>query len=465
VYTAADLRPLPVRKLRATGTDPLRLLLGSFLLLISAGTLLLELPISTPPGADISWIDALFTSTSATCVTGLVVRDTGTGFTLFGQAVILALIQLGGLGIMTFGLFVFVLFRGRMSLAHRSVLERTLTGQGGSASAEVMPLLRLVFRFTLLCEGIGALLLWPRFWIDLGPVRGAWHAVFHSVSAFCNAGFALWPDSLTRYRADPLVNGVVIALLVLGGLGFLVVYELTVMARRKEPMSVHTKMVLTVSGVLLLAGVAGFWILERNLALAGRTWGEQLLISLFQGATPRTAGFNTVDIAGLAPSTEFLIILLMFVGGSPGSTAGGIKTTTLGVLTLAVWSRLRGRRNVNAFGRTLSNGTVRDTLSIALVGALVLVLGLFALLLVESPERLVRENQSVFFGYLFETVSALGTVGLSTGVTPRLSEAARVLVALFMLLGRLGPLTVGMAVAATEPLDDWSYPEEDVMVG
>jgi trk system potassium uptake protein TrkH len=258
---------------------------------------------------------------------------------------------------------------------------------------------------------------------------------------------------------------VVIALLVLGGLGFLVVYELTVMARRKEPMSLHTKMVLTVSGTLLLVGVAGFWILERNLALAGRPWTEQLLVSLFQGATPRTAGFNTVDIAGLSPSTNFLIILLMFVGGSPGSTAGGIKTTTLGVLTLAVWSRLRGRRNVNAFGRTLSPGTVRDTLSIALVGALVLVLGLFALLLVESPERLVRENQSVFFGYLFETVSALGTVGLSTGVTPRLTEASRLLVALLMFLGRLGPLTVGMAVAATEPLDDWSYPEEDVMVG
>lgn len=454
-----------MRKLRATGTDPLRLLLGSFLLLVLVGTMLLKLPVSTPPEAPITWTDALFTSTSATCVTGLVVRDTGAGFTLFGQTVILMLIQLGGLGIMTFGLFVFLLFRGKISLAHRSVIERTLAGQ---AAEEVLPLLRLVFRFSLICEGVGALLLWPRFWIDLGPVRGAGHAIFHSVSAFCNAGFALWPDSLSRYRADPVVNVVVIVLIILGGLGFLVVHDLRSLARaqvRRAKLSVHTKLALSVSGILIAVGVIGFWVLERNLMLVGRPWGEQLLISLFQGVTPRTAGFNTVDIAALSPSTNFLIILLMFVGGSPGSTAGGIKTTTLGVLALASWSRLRGRRNVNAFGRTLSSGTVRDTLSIALAGALVLVVGLFALLIIESPERLVRENQSVFFGYLFETVSAIGTVGLSTGVTPRLTDAARLLVSLLMFMGRLGPLTVGLAVASTEPLDDWQYPEEDVMVG
>jgi trk system potassium uptake protein TrkH len=451
-----------VRRLRASGPDPLRLLVGSFLALIGAGTGLLKLPAATPPDQPISWIDALFTATSATCVTGLVVRDTGAGFTPFGQVVILALIQLGGLGIMTFGLFLFFLVRGKISLAHRTIIERTLAGRAGE---ELFPLLALVFRFALACEAAGALLLWLRWWPEMGAVRGAWHALFHAVSAFCNAGFGLWPDSLVRYRADPLVNAVVIVLIVLGGLGFLVVYDVFEGARGRGRLSVHTKLALAVSGVLVIAGTAVFWLLERDLALAGMPWAERFWASLFQGVTPRTAGFNTVDVAGLSPATNFFIILLMFVGGSPGSCAGGIKTTTFGVLALASWSRVRGRTHVNAFGRTLTSGTVGDTLSIALGGALVVVAALFALLVVEAPSHLAQEDQGVFFAYLFETVSALGTVGLSMGMTPHLLEPSRLLVTFLMFLGRLGPLTVASAVASSRPLDDWQYPEEDVMVG
>ena len=448
--------------IRASGASPLRLLVGSFLALILSGTLLLKLPIATPASQPISLTDALFTATSATCVTGLVVRDTGTGFTFFGQAVIALLIQLGGLGIMTFSLLFFFLIRGKVSLAHRSIIEQTLSGR---ASEELLPLIRMVFRFTLISEGAGALLLWIRWWGDLGPGRAAWYAVFHSISGFCNAGFALWPDSLTRYRSDPLVNLVMMALIVLGGLGFLVVYDVWQAPRKGGRISIHTKLALAVSGLLIAGGALGFWLLEWNGSLAHMPPGEQLWTSFFQSVTTRTAGFNTVPIASLSPGALFLMTLLMFIGGSPGSCAGGIKTTTLAVLALASWSRVRGRERVNVFRRTLSAGTVRDTLSIALAGALVVVAGLFALLLLESPDRMVREDQGVFLGYLFETVSALGTVGLSTGVTSMLLVPSRWLVAFLMFLGRLGPLTVASAVASTEPLDDWSYPEEDVMVG
>lgn len=447
---------------RATGPAPLRLLLGSFLALIAAGTLLLKIPAATPPEAPLSWTDALFTATSATCVTGLVVRDTGTGFTLFGQGVILGLIQLGGLGIMTFGLFFFALVRGRVSLAHRTIVERTLASRGRE---ELLPLLALVVRFTLTAEAAGALLLWGRWWPEMGALRAAWYALFHAVSAFCNAGFGLWADSLSRERGDPLVNLVVMTLIVLGGLGFLVVYDLVQAKGHRVHRAVQTKLALVVSAVLVVVGAGAFWLLERDLVLAGMRWDETLWASLFQGVTPRTAGFNTVPVGSLAPATTFMLLILMFVGGSPGSCAGGIKTTTLGVLAVAAWSRLRGRTRVNAFARTFTPATVRNALSVTLGGILVVVVGLFALLLLESPDPAAREEEAVFFGYLFETVSAVGTVGLSTGVTPTLAEPSRLLVSLLMLVGRLGPLTVASALATAASLRDWRYPEEDVMVG
>jgi trk/ktr system potassium uptake protein len=447
--------------MRATGTDPLRLLVTSFLLLITAGTALLLLPAATPPGAPIGWVDALFTATSATCVTGLAVRDTGTGFTTFGQVVILLLIQAGGLGVMTFSLLIFALFRSAVPLVHRSIFEQTLGGSGES----LRRLLRLVFVFTFTAEGIGAAVLFVRFLPDMTPGRAAYAAVFHSVSAFCNAGFGLWPDSLTTYRGDPWVNVVVMLLIVLGGLGFVVVHDLIGARGRARRLSVQTKLALVVSAALIFGGGLLFWLLESPRLLAGLSVGDQVLASLFQSVTARTAGFNTVDIGALAPGTLFLLVLLMLIGGSPGSCAGGIKTTTLGVLLLAAHSRLRGRLNVNAFRRTVSPTTVRNTLSIAMGGGFVVIVGLFALLLTESPEHTVVNERAAFLSYLFETVSALGTVGLSTGVTAFLRPASRVLLVVLMFVGRLGPLTIASALVADRPLDDWRYPEEDVMVG
>lgn len=451
------------RSMRASGPTPLRLLIGSFLLLVAVGTVLLKLPFATPADQRIGWVDALFTATSATCVTGLAVRDTGTGFTAGGQLVILGLVQAGGLGIMTFSLFILALVRGgRVSLAQRALFEQTLAGAIGH---QLWPMLRLVLVFTFGVEALGALLLFVRWRGDLGTGEAAWAAVFHAVSAFCNAGFSLWADNLVGFRGDPWTILTVSALVVLGGLGFLTVYDLWTSSRLDERLSVNSKLALVVSGVLIVAGALLVWMLEARRAFAGMGPLEQALAALFQSVTTRTAGFNSVDIGALAPGTLFLMTILMFVGGSPGSCAGGVKTTTLGILVLAAVTRLRGHLNVNAFRRTLSPVTVRDALTVALGAVAGAVAAVFVLLLIESPGRTVDHERAVFIGFLFEAVSALGTVGLSTGVTPTLSPAGRLFVSLLMFCGRLGPLTLVTAFAAGRGSRDWKYPEEQVMVG
>lgn len=451
----------PPARTRAAA-HPGRLLITSFAGLIVIGTLLLKLPWSTPPDQPIGWIDALFTATSASCVTGLVVRDTGSGFTGFGQAVILGMFQAGGLGIMSFSLLILSLLRGRTTFAHRAVYEQTMAG---APVAEMRGLLRLVFGFTFGAEAVGALLLAVRFVPDHGFGMGTWAAVFHAVSAFCNAGFGLWPDSLVRYSADAWVNLVVMALIVLGGLGFFVVWELVREHGRCRRLSVQSKLALLVSALLIVLGTIVFLMLEANNTLFGLTMSERLLGSLFQSVTTRTAGFNTIDIGSLTPPTLFFLTMLMFIGGSPGSTAGGIKTTTFGVLLLATVTRFRGHRNVNVFGRTLTRETIGNTAAIALGGMLTVVLGLFALLLAELPARAVEEDSAVFISLYFEAISALGTVGLSTGVTGFLSPSARLVVTVLMFLGRLGPLTVASSLATASLARDWRYAKEDVVVG
>jgi trk system potassium uptake protein TrkH len=447
----------------AAGPAPQRLLVVSFAGLIAAGTVLLRHPAATPSAQPISLVDALFTATSATCVTGLVVRDTGSGFTLFGQLVILALIQLGGLGIMTLSLLVLSLLGGRFSPLSRAILTQTLAGAG--FWEDFWPLLKLVVRFTFAVEAAGAALLFLRWAPQLGAAQAAYAAVFHAISAFCNAGFSTFPENLARWRGDAFVNLVVSALIVLGGLGYLTVYELLERRRRRAPLSLHTKLALTASAVLIAGGAALIWVLEAQHTFAPLSAREQLLASLFQSITCRTAGFNTVDIGALGPATLFVMIFLMFVGGSPGSCAGGVKTTTFAVLALTAWTRLRNRTHVNAFRRTISPATIVNTLSITLGGLAVVSLGVFALLMIEHVTSPAGRTHAQFVEYLFETVSALGTVGLSTGATTTLTPLSRVLVSLLMFAGRLGPLTVAAALARQDELRDWQYPEEEVMVG
>jgi trk system potassium uptake protein TrkH len=449
--------------MRATGPGPLRMLIGSFLVLILLGTALLKLPAATPEDRPIGWIDALFTATSATCVTGLAVRDTGSELTVFGQLVILGLIQAGGLGLLTFSLFILALFRGRVSLAQRSIFEQTLATRAGH---RLWPVLRLVMLFTFATEGIGALLLFLRWLPEMGAGRAAYNAVFHAVSAFCNAGFGLRPDSLTAWRGDAWIVLTVSALIVLGGLGFFTVYEVAESRRMRTPVSIHSKLALTVSAVLIVLGTVLIWLLETGRSFSGMGEGEKILAAFFQSVTTRTAGFNTVNLAQLAPGTLFLMTLFMFIGGSPGSCAGGIKTTTVGVLVLATLTRLRGHVNVNAFRRTVAEVTVNNALTVALWGALGAVAALFALILLQSPGGSVDRERSLFFDYLFETISALATVGLSTGITADLSPASRLLVSLLMFFGRMGPLTLASSLAGSQgTVDDWEYAKEEVMLG
>jgi len=435
----------------------------SYVALIAAGAILLCLPAATPPGHPIDAVDALFTSASATCVTGLVVRSTGDDFTLFGQLVILSLIQLGGIGIMTFSLIMFSFFGSRMSLASRFLIVQTLASVG--AWEDFWPLLRTVVRFTFFTELAGSLLLFARWQGDLGQSRAAYAAIFHSISAFCNAGFSLWNDSLEGYRDDVVVNVVISALIILGGLGFVVVWEVLEKPLRRRRMSLHTKVALWTSGALVVTGAALFWVQEQASLLAGMSFPHQLLASFFQSVTARTAGFNSVEIGDLAPATLSVMMTLMFIGGSPGSCAGGIKTTTFGVLLLTTWNRLNNRRNVNAFHRSIGQATIANTLSIAIGGVVVVALGLLALLMLEHPHATLDDRHGAFVAYMFETISALGTVGLSCGVTTSLSDASRLLLVGLMYLGRLGPLTVAMALSRENPVTDWRYPEEDVMVG
>lgn len=438
---------------------PARQLAWSFLLLIVAGTLLLLTPWATPADQRISVVDALFTATSATCVTGLVVRDTGSGFTLFGQLVILGLIQLGGIGIMTFSTLGMALVQRRLSFLARSTLVQTVAGQ---EREDLYSLLFLVFRFTFLTELAGAVLLWLRWRSDYGWTGAIYPAVFHSISAFCNAGFSLWADSLCRYRADAYVVAVVCGLIILGGLGFVTVHDCLSGKRR---LSLHSRLVLSTTATLVAGGTALLWWVERGGLLAEASPKECLLVSLFQSVTARTAGFNTVDIGSLGPAALFLLILLMFIGGSPGGCAGGIKTTTFAVLVLTAWNRLHGRTRVNVANRTIPATTVANAVSITLAGITTVLAGLFCLLAIEQPRALVASRHDVFIGYLFETVSALGTVGLSTGITSLLSPASRLIVSALMFCGRLGPLTIALALARQNPLEDWQYPEEEVMVG
>lgn len=428
----------------------------SFAALIVCGTLLLKLPAATPHDAPLGWIDALFTSTSASCVTGLAVRDTGTGFSGFGQGVILLLIQIGGLGVMTFALF-FVVLGGRFSLDQRQLVEQTLAGERSLAPRA---LVRMVLIFTLSCEALGTLWLWLAFRGELE--RPLWQAAFHAIAAFTNAGFSLLPDNLLRFRGNLAVNAGVMLLIVLGGIGFLTVHDLTHCRLRWQRVSLHTRLVLLVSALLVGAGALGFWLVERRGALTGLPAGEQLLASLFQSVTARTAGFNTVDFAALAPATLLGLIVLMFIGGSPGSCAGGIKTTSAAILVLALRAELAGRRHVNAFGRTISRRAVALAVAATTAALTAANAGLFALLLIESPSA--RGPGTGFAEYAFETMSALGTVGLSTGITPTLAPASKLVLVILMFLGRVGPLTLA-AIVSGRRVDDWQHPSEAVMIG
>jgi trk system potassium uptake protein TrkH len=456
--TARGGRVSPWRRL-----SPPQLFVGSFLALVVLGTLGLRLLPGLYTGARLGWLDAAFTATSATCVTGLAVVDTGTFFTPLGQAFLLLLIQLGGLGMIAFTTVIILALGRRLSLRQESLAAGALDGR-------ISPerLARDVVRFTLGLEALGALALWALWGPRLGWRAAAWPAVFHAVSAFCNAGFSTFADSLIGFQRSPLTLLTIGTIVVAGGIGFLTMEELALMWRtRRHPrphrLSLHSRLVLVTTGVLLVAGWVLFALAEWHNQLDGLPLGDRLVNALFLSITPRTAGFNNIDYGRATDPTNFLTILLMFVGGSPGSTAGGVKTTTLAIVALLALSRFRGHEDVTARHRTIPEETVQRAVGLAAVA----LAAVTASILVLSWGEHTAGGRGAFLAHMFEAVSAFNTVGLSTGITASVSPSSRVLLIVLMFVGRVGPLTfaAALAVAARRERARYRYAREDVVVG
>lgn len=446
---------------------PPAILAVTLLTTILIGSLLLRLPVASV-GPPITWLDALFTATSAACVTGLVVVDTGTRFSFFGQLVILMLIQIGGLGVMTIGTTVLVALGQRPTAVVRQLIQGFASHQHAIRARDI---LGMVFLATLIIELVGAVLLFTAFVRTHPVMEAAWLAIFHSVSAFCNAGFGLWSNSLVDYAGSPLVNLIVMGLIVAGGLGFVVLVELrrwiSSVSRSHgvvERISLHSKVVMTASGFAVIAGAVLILILESGNVLANRPWGERLLIAAFQSVTSRTAGFNTVDIAALSNPTLLILIALMFVGGGPGSMAGGIKLTSATAVLALVNHRLRGHREVHLFGRALGEMTLQRAVVVAILAALSILIVICAIEMTRRGPSPALERGD-FFAVAFEAVSAFGTVGLSMGVTGTLDAVGKVLIIMLMFVGRLGPLWLMDIFQHLPPPPPIRHAQEELMVG
>jgi trk system potassium uptake protein TrkH len=445
--------------------NPARMLVISFMALIGAGTAGLMLP-QASAGAPVRFIDALFTITSGSCVTGLAVFDIGTGLTRFGQIVLLLSIQLGGLGIVTFSTFFILIVGGSISFHGHNILQETFSQQ---PMADFSALVKSIIVVTLGIELVGAILLYFSFRPLHQLGEAVYYSIFHSVSAFCNAGFSLYPDSFIRFQADWYFNLIICSLIICGGLGFVVYHDLGdfIFRRSRLPIAAlnfHTRLTLIVIGLLIVSGAVGFFLFEFPNALKPLNWPTKILVSLFQSVTPRTAGFNTIAFDQLTNGTLFFIIWLMFVGGSSGSCAGGIKTSTFAVLIGLAWAKFRDQQEVNLLKRRIPENVVSKAFSVTLFAMFVIVFFTFVLLASEIGGVSYQSSSWRFIDILFETTSAFGTVGLSTGVTMKLSDLGKLAITLVMFLGRVGPLTVAIAVAKSVTRR-YKYASETFLVG
>lgn len=436
-----------------------------YLTVIMIGAALLCLPIATREGQRTSFIGALFTSTSATCVTGLVPYDTNAHWTAFGQTVILLLIQLGGLGFMTFVSLMLRLFGKNIGLHQSKIL---MLSSGENKRSELKRLFKRILIGSLSCEIIGAGLLSIRFTRQFGFGKGIWYAVWHSVSAFCNAGFDLMGGvfggetfvSLTAYATDPLVSLTIAGLVIVGGLGFCVWDDLVESKGNIKKFRLHTKIVLLMNFILLAASTLLFLLFERNNpTFASYDFKERLLVSFFSAVTPRTAGFNTVELTALSDSGYLLTVALMFIGGAPGSTAGGIKVTTLFVILMGISSVFAGKRDIEIGKRRIHNSLLRQALAVFVSCLFIIIFATFIISAVEA-----NNEAATFQAVLLETVSAMGTVGLSLGLTPTLSAVSKVILILLMYLGRVGILTIGFAFGEKKDVARVKKPLGDVLI-
>jgi trk system potassium uptake protein len=445
---------------------PARVSFLTYFFVISLGAATLRLPISHGGGEPISTLDAVFTATSATCVTGLTVRSTGNEFSWVGQAIILLLIQAGGIGILTITMFVAFGWKSRAGLRERAVVAETL----GVHAANLKSILAQVLVMTALFEGIGFAILTVRNLFDMPLPQAMWHALFHSIAAYCNAGFGLLDDNLIRYQGDIVVNLTICGLIIIGGLGVPVLIDLRRTAEgpwneRWRHLYLHSKFMIVGTAVLITVGTLGILSLEWDGVLRNLPWKDRVLVAFFQSVTPRTAGFNTVEISKLTNATLYLIILLMFVGAGPCSTGGGFKVSTLYTILVRAWSSLRGHSRVKVFGRSISEEAVNRAIVAAMMFAAVSVVGLTALLVYEQSGKTHTKAGGPFLDAAFEVTSALGTVGLSTGLTPKLTIPGRWIIIVLMFIGRLGPLGVAIALSRNEQKRPVELPQEDPLIG
>ena len=437
----------------------MKVILYGYCFIIFIGTVLLSLPISTRLPEDSNVFTSFFTATSATCVTGLIHADTYTHWSLFGQVVILSLIQIGGIGFMTLCIAIMTISKKKIGLTSRLLMQNSVSAPhiGG-----IVRMTKFIMIGTFLIEGIGALLLTGVFCPKEGLVKGIWFSIFHSISAFCNAGFDLMGgteqfSSLTTMSGNWYLNIIIMLLIIIGGLGFVVWHDILDAKFKFSQMSLHTKLVLTVTCILIFGGGLLMFLFEHNTpSYAGRSYSDQIAMSLFQSVSSRTAGFNTVDLAALTESGKFVLIILMMIGGSPGSTAGGIKTTTFAVLILSIITTFRDGKATEVFGRRLETHLPRKVSCIFMM-----YLGLSC-----SVSMIISRIENIpFINTLFESVSAIATVGLSTGITPTLGTVSNVLLAFLMLFGRVGSLTMLLAFASVQKRPASTLPLEKIQIG
>lgn len=443
--------------------NPSQMMVVGFAAVILIGAILLSLPIATQTGERTSFLDSLFTATSAVCVTGLVVVDTATYWNFFGQIVIIILIQIGGLGFMTITTLFSLIVKKRINLKERLLIQESLNQIDLSG---LVKLTRYILLMTFVIEGIGALILSTVFIPQFGFIRGSWYSIFHAISAFCNAGFDLMGNvtgpysSLMYYVNNTTITLAISALIILGGLGFPVILDI-VKNKKISKLNMHSKIVLISTSILIVVGMLFILIVEYknvgtlgNLSLKGK-----ILSSLFQSVTIRTAGFATIDLTILHQATLFIMMIFMFVGASPASTGGGVKTTTIAVLILTVKSFLLGKEDIEVFGRRITSSTVRKSVGIFFVGVLAVLTGILLIVLIEPKFDLLEAS--------FEVVSALATVGLSIGGSPNLTSIGKLLIVIYMFMGRVGLLTIFLALVAKNTVNKQQirYPEGRIIVG
>lgn len=438
-------------------TSPPQLIMMIFFALIWVGAVLLALPISSKSGHSIGMLDALFTATSAICVNGLVVLDTGSVFSTFGQVIIMILIQVGGLGFMTLGVMVAIILGKRIGLKQRLLIQQAANASSAQGLVKLsLYIVLIAFAF----EALATIILTLRWHSELGFGQGLYYALFHSVSAFNNAGFSLWSDSLSPFVGDPVVNLTVILLFIIGGLGYMVVVDIF-RKRSWRKLSLHSKIVLVGSSSLYIIGFIIIFLLENwnPATFADLSWGERVWAALFQGTAPRSSGFNTIEIGSMLATSQFFIIILMFIGASSGGTGGGIKINTFVVLVLATIQTFRGGGQVHAFERKIAEETVMRALAVVM-SSLAFVLGISIILSITEG---ILENH--FLDVLFEATSAFSTTGLSMGLTSELSAPGKLIVIFTMFAGRLGPLTLAFALAQKKHKSKIGYAEDHVLIG